>query len=127
MDRPGAFDEAWLRPLVDRFYDRVRKDALLGPVFSAAVHDWDDHLARLTDFWSSVMLTSGRYKGSPVALHMMHASSMTSERFERWLELWRLTSDELLPPAAAAAVQAKAARIAENLQSAIHYRRAVAA
>jgi hemoglobin len=122
-----VIEEAWLRPLVERFYERVRSDALLGPVFAAAVHDWDDHHARLTDFWSSVMLTTGRYKGNPVALHLLHAGSMTPERFERWLELWRRTSSEMLTADAAEAVQAKAARIAESLQLAIQYRRPAAA
>jgi hemoglobin len=127
MDRLPLIEESALRPLVERFYERVRADPLLGPVFVAAVHDWDDHHARLADFWSSVMLTTGRYKGNPVALHLIHAASMTPDRFARWLELWRETSAELLPPEAAAAVQAKAARIAESLQLAVQYRRPAAA
>ncbi|PZR50253.1 MAG: preprotein translocase subunit TatC [Stutzerimonas stutzeri] len=127
MTRPPLIDEAALRPLIEHFYERVRADPLLGPVFGAAVHDWDDHHARLADFWSSVMLTTGRYKGNPVALHLIHADSMTADRFARWLALWRQTTDELLDPAAAAAMQAKAARIAESLQLAVQYRRPAAA
>lgn len=115
-------DEADIRPLVERFYARVRIDPELGPVFAAVVHDWPDHHRRLTDFWSSVMLASGRYKGNPVALHMRYAEFLTAERFERWLALWRATSNELLPPDAAIAVQAKAARIAESLQLSIRFR-----
>ncbi|MGF7156012.1 group III truncated hemoglobin [Novosphingobium gossypii] len=118
--------EADIRPLVERFYARVRADADLGPVFDAIVHDWPDHHRRLTDFWSSVMLGSGRYKGNPVALHMMHAQGLTPERFDRWLTIWRETSEEMLSPQAAAAVQAKAARIAESLQLAIRFRRGAA-
>ncbi|MGF7151263.1 hemoglobin [Sphingomonas zeicaulis] len=127
MTRPPLIDEAALRPLIEHFYERVRADPLLGPVFGAAVHDWDDHHARLADFWSSVMLTTGRYKGNPVALHLIHADSMTPDRFARWLTLWRETTDERLDPAAAAAMQAKAARIAESLQLAVQYRRPAAA
>jgi hemoglobin len=127
MEAAAIVEEAWLRPLVEQFYARVRVDPLLGPVFGAAVHDWQDHEARLVDFWSSVMLTTGRYKGNPVALHLFHADATTPERFQRWLALWRQTSNELLPPAAAAAVQAKAARIAESLQLAAQYRRPAAA
>lgn len=127
MTRPSLIDESALRPLIGQFYERVRADPLLGPVFAAAVHDWDDHHARLADFWSSVMLTTGRYKGNPVALHLIHAASMTPERFDRWLTLWRRTTDERLDPAAAAALQAKAARIAESLQLAVQYRRPAAA
>ncbi|MBB4859307.1 hemoglobin [Novosphingobium chloroacetimidivorans] len=122
MEHPSLIQEATIRPLVEAFYERVRSDPLLAPVFGAHVHDWGDHHARLADFWSSIMLTTGRYKGSPLALHLMHADEMTRERFDRWLELWRETSDELLPAPVAAAVQAKAARIAESFQLAIKYR-----
>ena len=122
MEHPSLIQEAAIRPLVEAFYERVRADPLLAPVFGAHVHDWDDHHARLADFWSSIMLTTGRYKGSPLALHLMHSDEMTRERFDRWLALWRETSDELLPAPVAVAVQAKAARIAESFQLAIRYR-----
>src|SRR6185312_8235838 len=55
--------------LVDQFYVKVRADAELGPVFDRAISDWGPHLATMRNFWSSVMLTSGRYKGNPVAVH----------------------------------------------------------
>ncbi|TCP36034.1 group III truncated hemoglobin [Sphingomonas sp. BK235] len=120
-------EEATLRPLVERFYERVRNDKLLAPVFAEAVSDWGDHHRRLADFWSSVMLTSGRYKGNPLALHLRLADVLTPETFERWLALWRTTTDEMVPPHVARAMQAKAARIAESFQLAIRYRRPVAA
>lgn len=118
-------DETSIPPLVERFYTRVRVDPLLAPVFTA-VEDWEDHYRRLSDFWSSVMLSTGRYKGNPVALHLLHAASMTPERFERWLALWRATADEMLPPEAARAVRVTAERIAESLQLAVTYRRPAA-
>lgn len=59
--------EAEIAAVVDLFYDRVRADPMLGPVFNGSVKDWPHHLDRLKAFWSSVMLTSGRYKGDPVA------------------------------------------------------------
>ncbi len=123
MEHASLINEAAIRPLVEAFYRRVRADPLLAPVFGAHVSDWDDHHGRLCDFWSSIMLTSGRYKGNPLALHLMHAEEMTRERFDRWLELWRETSEEILPAPVAVAVQAKAARIAESFQLAITYRR----
>jgi hemoglobin len=55
--------EAEIDRLVRAFYRRVRSDALLGPIFNNAIQDWDHHLGKLVDFWSSVMLGSGRYKG----------------------------------------------------------------
>ena len=105
-----------LQRLVDRFYARVREDELLGPVFNEAVTDWPEHLEKLTAFWSSVMLTSGRYKGNPMAAHLKHREAIRPEMFERWLELWRETARETLDEHGAAGVIATAERIAESLQ-----------
>lgn len=117
-----AIDEAGLRQLVDAFYTRVRADEELGPIFNDAIHDWPEHLGKLAAFWSSVMLTSGRYKGQPVPAHMKHRSRITPALFSRWLGLWNRTTEELMAPEAAAALQAKAARIAESLQLAMFFR-----
>lgn len=116
-----------LEALVGAFYARVRADAELGPVFNDAVDDWPEHLEKLSAFWSSVMRTSqnhegGRYKGQPLPAHMKHKSRITPALFARWLALWGETSDALMTPEAAAAVQAKAARIAESLQLALFFR-----
>ncbi len=120
MARPEtAIEEAEIPLLVRSFYDRVRNDAMLGPLFNDAVHDWDEHLARIGDFWSSVMLSTGRYKGNPMAMHMLHARRITPEMFDRWLGLWVITTDELLPRHTASARQAKATRIAENIKAAV--------
>jgi hemoglobin len=113
--------------LVPAFYARVRQDPLLGPIFDGAIEDWPHHLVKLQDFWSSVMLTSGRYKGQPMAAHVRHEESLTNEAFDRWLDLWRQTTDELLEPAAAAALQEKASRIAESLQLGVRFYRERAA
>ena len=109
--------------LVDEFYARVRADPLLGPVFGGAIADWPHHLAKLQDFWSSVMLTSGRYKGQPMQAHVRHEPAMTGEAFARWLALWRQTTDDLLSPEAAMAFQDKAGRIAESLQLGVQFYR----
>ncbi|QJP14267.1 group III truncated hemoglobin [Starkeya sp. ORNL1] len=122
MDAAPPLDEAVLPALLARFYEKVRRDDELGPLFNDAVHDWTDHLQRLGDFWSSVMLTSGRYKGNPVVIHLLHAHRITPELFERWLALWTETTSEMLPREVAAAMQVKARRIAETLKSALRLR-----
>jgi len=118
----AKIDEAGLARLVDAFYARVRADAELGPIFNDAIDDWPHHLDKLTAFWSSVMLTSGRYKGQPVPAHIKHKSRITPELFDRWLGLWKQTTDELMEPVAALALQEKAARIAESLKLAMFFR-----
>lgn len=122
VDDLAEIDEAGLERLVSAFYARVREDAALGPIFNDAVDDWPEHLEKLAAFWSSVMLTSGRYKGQPMPAHLKHVDRITPALFDRWLALWGETTNELMSPEAAAALQAKAARIAESLKLALFFR-----
>ena len=120
---PEPITEDDIARLVPAFYRRVRADEVLGPIFNGAIGDWPHHLAKLQAFWSSVMLTSGRYKGQPMVAHLRHVHYMTPENFTRWLELWRQTTDELLGPRAAAAFQEKASRIAQSLRLGVQFHR----
>lgn len=122
MDAAADIDEAGLARVVDAFYTRIRADAELGPIFNQAIDDWPGHLAKLTAFWSSVMLTSGRYKGQPVPAHLKHKDRITPALFDRWLGLWKQTTEELMAPNAALALQSKASRIAESLKLAMFFR-----
>lgn len=121
-DPAAAVDEASLERLIPAFYARVQADPLLGPVFNAAIDDWDHHYQLLTRFWSSVMRSSGRYKGSPVRAHLAHRSAITPAMFDRWLALWAEVTAQQLPPQQAAALQAKAATIGESLKLALFFR-----
>ena len=112
-----------LAKLIPEFYARVRADPVLGPIFNGAVDDWDEHLEKLQAFWSSVMLTSGRYKGQPMVAHMRHEGAMSAANFDRWLALWQRTTEDILDSEKAAALQEKAARIAESLQLGIQFQR----
>jgi hemoglobin len=122
VDEPSYIDEAGLRRLVHAFYARVREDAELGPIFNRAIADWPEHLDKLHAFWSSVMLTSGRYKGQPVPAHAKHREHITPALFDRWLALWGETARELMTPEAALALEDRARRIAESLQLALFFR-----
>jgi len=110
-----------LKMLVDQFYARVRADPELGPIFDDAIGNWPEHLEKLAAFWSSVMLTSGRYKGNPMMAHLKHVRRITPALFDRWLALWARTTDDVLSPPAAAALQEKAQRISESLQYAMFH------
>lgn len=122
VQKHSSVSEDTIRQLVDTFYARVRREPELGPVFETAIRDWQPHLEKMYAFWSSVMLTSGRYKGQPVPAHMKHRDRISPELFNHWLALWARTTDEVIEPAAADALKAKAARIAESLQLAMFFR-----
>lgn len=109
-----------IKTLVTRFYGKARQDPMIGPLFNAVVSDWDEHFSKLTDFWSSVMLTTGRYRGNPMLAHLKHP--IQPEFFTRWLALWHETAAEVFAPDAARQFSARAERIAESLKLALFYR-----
>jgi hemoglobin len=111
----AAIDETDIRNLVLAFYSRIRNDSELGPIFEKSVGQrWDQHLSQMIDFWSSVILHSGRYGGKP---HVAHRKlGLTAAHFERWLNLFARTAREECSPDAAAHFVDRAHRIADSLQ-----------
>jgi hemoglobin len=114
MNPPDVFDESAIAALVDRFYEKVRRDRELGPIFNAAVHDWDEHKRLLTTFWSSVALRASSYRGNPMAAHRSHP--IRAEHFDHWLALWRETCAEELDETHAAQMLEYAQRIGQSLK-----------
>jgi len=116
---PDLVAENGIRRLLELFYDRVRRDAQLGPVFARAVGttdaEWTPHLARLTDFWSSVMLRSGRYHGDPFSAHL-RLPDLEASMFDRWLALFGESCADVLEPDVADAFRERAGRIASSLR-----------
>lgn len=112
-----GLDEGILRDLVHAFYDKVRRDAILGPIFAARITDWGPHLERMVAFWSSVALMTGRYHGRPVPAHT--PLPIDGAHFEHWLDLFRETAHEVCTPAGAAHVIERAERIAHSLHIAV--------
>ena len=121
-----GISDTMIRGLVDAFYAKVRDDAVLGPIFEAKIHDWEEHLAKLTDFWSSIVLMSGRYKGRPMPVHAA-IPEISDEHFLRWLKLFGDTAEEVCPPQAALLFKDRAMRIAESLKAGIAIQRREAA
>ena len=116
------FTDAEIDTLVETFYARVRRHHRLGPIFEEAVgpDGWPQHLATLKDFWSSVLNTTGRYKGQPVAVHQT-IPQLTEGLFMPWLNLFHQTCVELFDAPRAALVGQKAERIARSLKLALFY------
>jgi len=117
-----ALTEQLVHDLVHAFYGRVRADATLGPIFEAVVAGrWDEHLAKMCDFWSSVTLATGRYEGRPLAAHL-RLKDVRPEHFQLWLRLFRATAAEVCPDDLAAFFIDRAERIAESFQLGMFYR-----
>lgn len=109
-----GIDDVMIEKLVHAFYARVRRDELIGPIFSARISDWDHHLQRLCHFWSSVVLMTGRYHGSPMQKHM--ALPVDAGHFDRWLQLFRQTARDVCNPRAAAVFVERAERITRSIE-----------
>jgi len=107
--------EVMIRALVQTFYDRVRGDPMIGPIFNARIEDWPAHLDKLCAFWSSVTLMTGRYKGTPMQVHA-GLPDISREHFERWLALFRATAADVCPDRAARLFVDRSERIAASLQ-----------
>ena len=118
-----GIDEAMIHLLVHSFYDRIRADDNLGPVFAERIADWEPHLERMCTFWSSVALMTGRYHGRPMQKHA--ALPVDASHFDQWLALFVETAREVCPPVAADLFIEKARMIAESLELGVATHRGV--
>ncbi len=119
-------DEALIAMVVETFYEKIRNDAQLGPIFNTRIEGrWPQHLAKMKDFWSSLMLTTGRYKGRPMQVHVK-MSEVTPQDFTRWLELFRDNAREVCAPDIAELFIIRAEKIAESFQLGMFYKHRIA-
>jgi hemoglobin len=109
--------EEMIHELVHAFYAKIRKDPALGPIFNRVIAEaeWPTHLAKMCDFWSSVTLMSGRFKGTPMQAHIQ-VGDIRATHFARWLHLFEQTAKEVCPPEAAAIFVEKSQMIGRSLQ-----------
>jgi len=110
-------DERSIRLLVQTFYGRAREDELIGPIFNRTVQDWDEHIGRISDFWSSMLLKTGRYSGAPMRPHLQ--LSLEGAHFDRWLQLFEATARDLFPPELSELFIIRARRIADSFEMGI--------
>lgn len=110
---------AQIEQVVTTFYARVRRDAVIGPVFLNNLSDdaaiWRTHEAKITDFWANAILHERSYSGNPMMVHS-GISAIKPEMFARWLDLFDETLAGELPDQIAAQWSALAHRIGRGLR-----------
>ncbi len=119
--RPDINGRPEIEILVDRFYEKVRADDLIGPIFTdVAKVDWNVHLPKLYAFWQTVLFGNGGFQGNPLRAHfdLVRKTEMDWPRFERWLALFNETVDELFTGDRAGHIK----RAAEDMANVIHSR-----
>lgn len=82
-----------IKLLVDTFYSRVREDDFIGPLFEKFIINWDKHHIKLYQFWKTVILLQAAYQAKPVQMHFK--MNLTQDHFDRWLDIWKRTVDDL--------------------------------
>ena len=117
-----GLDELLLERVVRAFYGTARQDPVIGHLFDG-VQDWEAHIARITSFWSSVALMSGRYHGNPMAPHLKLPLEQT--HFVRWLTLFEQAVLDLCSETGGNLLLEKARRIAQSLQFGVEVKRGV--
>ena len=113
--RHSALNRDSITELVTRFYDDVRFDRILGPLFEAALGGrWTSHLQRIVEFWSTVTLGSRSFTGNVFARHIA-VPGVTPPHFEHWMRLWIVQTEALFDRATARQLQEVVGGIAHNL------------
>ncbi len=84
--------------LVRAFYGKAMTDPIIGFIFTdVAKLDLEEHLPKIASFWETVLLGGRSYSGGAFAPHaVLHGQvELKAGHFERWLQLWFGTVDEL--------------------------------
>lgn len=115
----GVDDDDMVK-LVRRFYALSYADPVLGPFFIKTIADYesahfDAHVRVVADFWSSMLLKTGRYQGNPFLSHAKHP--IEPGHFDIWLKLFKQATAETLPAPLAAQAMAKADMMARSLKA----------
>ncbi|MCF2502156.1 group III truncated hemoglobin [Dyadobacter sp. CY107] len=109
-----------IKLLVDSFYAKVRADALLSPVFNERISDnWPQHMEKMYKFWQTVLLKEHTYYGSPFTPHAM--LQVDHAHFEKWIDLFVGTIDELFIGEKAQEAKFRAEKMAEMFEYKIKY------
>ncbi|HWB25948.1 MAG TPA: group III truncated hemoglobin [Chitinophagaceae bacterium] len=105
--------------LVNRFYDYARNDEVIGYIFTnVAKVNWEKHLPVMYDFWEGVLFYTGTYNGNPMLLHkqLNDKTPLTATHFQRWLQLFTGTVEELFEGEKAELARQRAMSISTMMQ-----------
>lgn len=109
-----------IKLLVDTFYSKVQKDDIVGPIFNGKIGDrWPEHLEKMYRFWQTILLEVHTYSGSPFPPHKQ--LPIAKEHFDRWMEIFTTTTNELFAGATAEEAKFRAKNMAEMFHYKIDY------
>ena len=117
-------DRQDLIKIVDTFYNTVKTDKTLGYIFDDVMHvNWDKHLPKMYDFWENILFQTGNYNGSPFPVHLKvnEKQQLGDAEFNRWMQVFIDTVNELYIGAKATELKQKAMNIQVIWKSKFNY------
>ena len=116
----AGLTEPLLRTIIAKFYESVRRDGVLGPIFDEAIGDsWNAHIEKICSFWLTATRLGAGYKGGDFIPAHMSLLTITPELLPRWLSLFRATAREECSPQAADTLIDIAERMADMIKHAL--------
>jgi hemoglobin len=112
-------DRKDIETLINTFYDKVRKDEVIGYIFNDVARvNWEHHTPIICDFWENILFQSSVYQGNPMATHIkLHGlSPLDKSHFDRWKRLFTETVDEYFEGKNAETAKQRAISIATMMQ-----------
>ena len=104
-----------VKQLVDTFYEKVREDELLNPIFNNVIKEhWPEHLEKMYRFWQTILLEEHTYFGSPFVPHAK--LPVEKEHFDRWLKLFFSNIDDQFEGEKAEEAKWRGQKMAEMFQ-----------
>lgn len=85
------------------FYEKAVEDDVLAPFFVDQLGDdlkdeeWIEHIELLADFWLAKIVGENTYRGNFIGAHAK-IPHMRVEAFERWLDIFSVTADQIYTP-----------------------------
>ena len=89
-------DSEWILAVVDSFYQKAKKDVLIGYHFRV-IKDFDEHIPRIASFWDLQLLgKTERTLSQPFDVANLHlALKIKKGEVGRWLVLFRKTLEDM--------------------------------
>ena len=109
--------------LMQAFYARALADGVIGYIFTDVARlDLEHHLPIIGDFWESLLFGTPAYSKhgrNPLLVHreLHEKSELTAEHFQRWLEMFVATIDEMFSGERAGYLKQRAAAIAVRMKA----------
>lgn len=121
--RVSDLTESLLLTVIQAFYEKLKRDDVLGPVFTQAIgENWTKHIKRITSFWLRATGIRDGYRGRNfIPTHVRHLG-IRADQLPRWLKLFSETCRELCSPPAANFLIHVAEKMAENLEISLNKR-----